>query len=461
MAMTRFWSGFTILSGKTPHHSFYMNITTLLLRFLQQRRVASALTVLSVAIGVALTAAILTLRLETERAFSQKDTGFEIIIGAKGSPLQLVLNTMYHIGAPVGNFPLADCERLRADKRVKSSLPMVFGDNVGGFKVIGTTPEFFTKFEYRKGLQIGIAEGKPFTKDFEAALGSEAAQNLRLRVGDSVTVRHGLETNEQGAHDHGRMPVVAVLAATGTAIDKGVYMTMHTVWDTHYDEYQESQAAAEQALAKAEGGKSPSANDEHNNAHHTEEQEHAIPPEFTTITALAVKLKSPVFYDSFMRSVNEGTSAQAAIPIREIMGLFQIVGNINGILLCLSYFVIIVGAISIVVAMYTSLNERRREIAILRSLGAHRRSVVGLMLAEAVIIGFVGSVLGIACSRLGLSLAKSFLQEQLGTKFTLAWWYSFDAPLLFGVVVLTALVALIPAMSAYRTDVAENLAPIT
>ena len=442
-----------------------MNTFKLLLRFLQQRSVATALTMLSVAVGVALTAAILTLRVEAERSFSQKDTGFEIIVGAKGSPLQLVLNTLYHVGAPVGNFPLADCERIQADKRVKSSLPMVFGDNVGGFKVIGTTTDFFTKFEYRKGLQIGMADGKPFTGDFEAVLGAEVAQNLRLKTGDSITVRHGLETNEQGAHDHGKMPIVGTLAATGTAIDKGVYMTMRTVWDTHYDEYEEARQAAEQALATANGEKKSEAQSdakaEHSKEHKEEHHEHPIPPEFTTVTALAVKLKSPVFYDSFTRSVNDGTSAQAAMPIREIMGLFQIVGNVNGILLGISYLVIIVGAVSIVVAMYTSLNERRREIAILRSLGAHRRSIVGLMLAEAVIIGFVGSVVGLALSRIGLSLAKSALQQQLGAKLDFALWYSFDAPLLAGVLALTALVALLPALNAYRTDVAVNLAPIT
>lgn len=438
-----------------------MNIFKLLLRFLQQRAVATALTALSVAVGVALTAAILILRVEAERSFSQKDTGFEIIVGAKGSPLQLVLNTLYHVGAPVGNFPLADCERIQADKRVKSSLPMVFGDNVGGFKVVGTTADFFTKFEYRKGLQIGMADGKPFTGDFEAVLGAEVAQNLHLKTGDSITVRHGLETNEQGAHDHGKMPIVGTLAATGTAIDKGVYMTMRTVWDTHYDEYEDAREAAEQALATANGEKKSEAKPEATTEHSTEHHQHTIPPDFTTVTALAVKLKSPVFYDSFTRSVNDGTSAQAAMPIREIMGLFQIVGNVNGILLGISYLVIIVGAVSIVVAMYTSLNERRREIAILRSLGAHRRSIVGLMLAEAVIIGFVGSVAGLLLSRIGLNLAKSALQQQLGAKLDFALWYSFDAPLLAGVLALTALVALLPALNAYSTDVAENLAPIT
>ncbi|MCU0427582.1 MAG: ABC transporter permease [Candidatus Kapabacteria bacterium] len=459
-----------------------MNIFKLLLRFFQQRTVPNALTVLAVAVGVALTASILTLRTETERSFSQKDTGFEIIVGAKGSPLQLVLNTMYHLGAPVGNFPLADCERIQADKRIKSSLPMVFGDNVGGYKVVGTTTDFFTKFEYRKGLRIGIAQGKPFDENFEAVLGAEVAQQLGLKLNDSLTVRHGLETNEQGAHDHGKMPVVGILAPTGTAIDRGVYMTMRTVWDTHYHEYEEAREAAEKALGTAEPDHKKGEADhdgehhhDHDGEHHHDHdaehkhdhdaehkhEEHPIPPEFTSVTALAVKLKSPVFYDSFMRNVNDGTSAQAAVPIREIAGLFQIVGNVSGVLLGISYMVIVLGAISIIVALYTSLNERRREIAILRSLGAHKRSVVGLILAEASLIGFVGSVVGLGTARLALRLAEPTVQAQIGTTLTFGWWYNYDALLLGGVVVLTGLVSLLPALTAYRTDVAENLAPMS
>jgi putative ABC transport system permease protein len=443
-----------------------MSIAKLLLRFLQQRAVASALTVASIAIGVALTAAILTLRVESERAFSQKDTGFEIIVGAKGSPLQLVLNTMYHLGAPVGNFPLAECERIQADKRIKFSLPMVFGDNVGGYKVVGTTPDFFGIFEYRKGKRPEIAQGRAFARNYEAVLGAEAAQNLRKNVGDSVVVRHGLDANEEGAHDHGSMPIVGVLAPTGTAIDRGVYMTMRTVWDTHYHEYEEARIAAEKALEAADGGGAEDkththGHDGHDHDAHDHEHNHDIPPEFTTVTALAVKLKSPVFYDSFMRNVNDGASAQAAVPIREIMGLFRIVGNLSGLLLGISYLVIVLGAVSIAVAMYTSLNERRREIAILRSLGAHKRSIIGILVSEAAIIGALGGALGLCAARLGLIAAEGALQQQIGASLSFTAWYSFDWLLLAGVLALTAFVGLVPALTAYRADVARNLAPQT
>jgi putative ABC transport system permease protein len=289
-----------------------------------------------------------------------------------------------------------------------------------------------------------------------------------MKIGDSITVRHGLETNEQGAHDHGKMPVVGILNATQTALDKGVFMTMYTVWDVHYDEYHEQQEAAEQALAAQEGQKNakPHENegegDKHN--HHEEqagEHTHAIPPDFTTVTALVVKLKSPVFYDSFVRSVNDGTSAQAALPIREISGLFSIVGNVNGMLLGVSYLVILVAAMAIVAAMYNSLNERRRELAILRSLGAHRRTTMGLMLAEAGFIGFAGVLVGLVLARCSFHFGKGALERVIGTRLELAWVYSFDVWIGAGVVALSVFVAFVPAWQAYRTDVAENLAPLS
>ncbi len=452
-----------------------MNIPRILLRFLQQRAFASSLTAASVAVGVALVATIVALRLESERSFSQKDTGFEVVVGAKGSPLQLVLHTLYHIGTPVGNIPLAVYEQLQQDRRVQFMLPMVFGDNVGGFKVVGTTPDFFTRFQYRKGQSVALAQGRAFVEHGEVVLGAEVASTLRLRIGDSVTVKHGVQEQDPTAHEHGKLPVVGVLAPTQTAIDKGVYSTMYTVWDTHYHEYLEAQEAAEAANAPAE--KKSQAHDHHDHEgkhdhdhesdhHHDHEGEHHhhdhdIPAEFTTITAMAVKLKSPVFFDSFIRTVNDGTQAQAAMPIREIMALFAVVGNVNSALLGISYLVIVLSAVALVVSLYNSLSERQREIAILRSLGARRGTIVVLVLAEAVAIGLAGASVGIVAARVGLRLAKQRIGAYIGNNVEFALLYNFDAWMVMGVVVLSAVVALLPAWKAYRTDVAEHLAPLS
>lgn len=448
-----------------------MRIHTIILAFLRHRLFASVLTALSVSAGVGLASFLLIISIESEHTFSQKDTGYEIIVGAKGSPLQLVLNTMYHIGTPTGNISLDVYERFKKDRRVKSLLPMVFGDNVGGYKVIGTSPDFFSTFQYRKDRSVQIQQGRAFAHEFEVVIGSESAHGLGVRCGDSVIVRHGLSTDDAGAHNHGKMPIVGILAPTGTAIDRGVYMTMRTVWDIHYHEYQQQQEQAEQALQSAEQAQSstpssspkkkdPEGNhqdhhesDDHNHAHHQ------IPQDFTTVTAIAVKLGSPIFFESFVRSVNEGTSAQAALPVFEMMNLFAIVGNINGVLFAVAGLTIIIGALSIVAALYNSLNERKREIAIMRSLGAHRKTIVMLILSEAGSIGFFGAILGVLSAHILAIVLRPYIAQRIGASIEVQLWYPQVWLLVVYVLLFTLCIACIPAWKAYRTAVADHLNP--
>ncbi len=446
-----------------------MHISTIIFAFLRQRLFSSLLTALSVGAGVALASLLIILSIESEHTFSQKDTGYEIIIGAKGSPLQLILNTMYHIGTPTGNISLETWERVQKDRRVKSHLPMVFGDNVGGYKVIGTTPEFFTTFQYRKNRSVTVLAGRPFAGDHEAVLGAISAQNLKIKIGDSITVRHGLSAEEAGAHDHGKMIVVGILTPTNTALDRGVFMTMRTVWDIHYHEYQEQQEAAERALQAAEQdsssavAKAPkhlhSAAHTHHEENHNHHESHTIPKDFTTITSIAVKLASPVFFESFVRSINETTPAQAALPVLEMMGLFSIVGNINGALVAIAGLSIVIGAISIMTALYNSLNERKREIAIMRSLGARRATILLLILSEAGCIGILGSLSGVIIAHISAFLLRPILEQALGATLELQLWYLQPWLLAGATVILTLCIACVPAWKAYRTSVAENLLP--
>ncbi len=617
-----------------------MNLVSILLRLLRQRLLASLLTALSVAAGVALVAAILIIRAETQRTFAQKETGFEVIVGAKGSPLQLVLNSMYQIGTPVGNIPYTVFDSVQADPRVVFALPMVSGDNIRGYRVVGTNTDFFSKFNYRKEQGVRIAQGLPFRGDYEAVAGWEAAERAGLQVGDVVTIVHGVHDDETHAHEHGNLRIVGILEPTLTAIDRAVYTSLETVWDVHYHEYLEQQAAAEAAYAELEAaeelndeelaedddpnrstpgreadhahsdhdhsghdhsghdhsehdhsghdhtghdhsehdhsehdhsghdhsehdhsghdhsehdhsghdhsehdhsghdhsghdhsehdhsghdhsehdhsvhdhaghdhsehdhsehdhsvhdhaGHDHSEHDHSNHGHaghdhsghghsghdhlghgHTELEgtgdgesvifiEHEIPPLFTGITSIAVSLKSPIFFDSFLRHVNEETAAQAALPIREIQDLFAIVGNINGVLLALSYLVIVIATLAIFVSMYNSLNERKREIAILRSLGARRRTIFVLMVMESMVIAVGGAVCGLVAAHLLLALFSSTISLQVGVNLQFSTMYIFELYLLASVSILAFLVACLPAWKAYRVDVAANLAPIT
>jgi putative ABC transport system permease protein len=430
-----------------------MSFFGLLVRFVRQRWVTFVLTALSIAAGTTLVTGILLLREQSEEAFSQKETGYEILIGAKGSPLQLVLNTMYHTGAPVGNISLEVLRRVEKDRRVGSFLPMVFGDNVQGHKVIGTTTRLFDGFEYRKGRSVQLQSGRAFAADYEAVIGSEMAVRTGLREGSTVLMTHGMQ-EEGEQHDFRPIVITGILAPTATAIDRGMYTTMRTVWDAHYEEYLEQRADADALLEEAD-----ETHEHHDHEEHTTARDTIIPEDFTTITAIAVKLKSPVFFESFIRSINEGTTAQAVLPVREIADLFAVVGNINGLLLAVSWLVVVIGATSVFIAMYTSLKERRREIAILRALGAHRRTVFALMITEAMAAGLAGGVTGILLAHVGLLLMAPSVQAQTGVPVSVSGLYPFEGVVLLAVLLMSIGVALLPALKAYRVDVSRHLTP--
>ncbi len=435
-----------------------MNFLSISRGFLRRRWVTVLLSVLSIATGTALVTGILLLRDESRNTFSQKDTGYEIIVGAKGSPLQLVLNTMYHVGAPVGNIPLDVYEKLARDRRVGVMLPMVFGDNISGFRVVGTAPQFFSAFEYRKGRRVRVETGRPFAMDYEAVIGSDVAQATGLKLGSTVLMTHGMHEGGE-VHDFERLTITGVLVPTQTAIDRGVFTTLRTVWDAHYREYQHQQEAADALLAEAEGGETTDYDHAHGDDHSNHvKRDSLIPPDFTTITAIAVRLKSPVFFDSFMRSVNDRTAAQAVLPVREIAELFVVVGNIHGLLLIVSYLVVAVGAISMFIAMYTSLHERRREVAVLRALGAHRRTILGLMLTEAVLTGLAGAVVGLVVARVALVVAEPAIRAQTGVAIAVTGLHVVEVFIACGVVLLAVVTALLPAYMAYRVDVSDHLA---
>lgn len=438
-----------------------MTLLLLGVRFIQQRRIVFLLTALSIAAGTALVVGILLLHTASEQAFSQKDTGYEVIVGAKGSPLQLVLHTMFYIGTPVGNIPHNLADKLLSDKRVKHALPMVFGDNVQGYKVVGTTGQFFDIFEYRKKRTVTVQRGERFRQNYEAVIGSEVAAKTGLQIGSKVTMAHGM--HEDGAlHEHRAVVITGILAPTHTALDRGVFTTMETVWDAHYREYREQQREAEALLEEEDEAESEHVGGEHH--HHAAEDDdipEGIPNDFTTITAIAVQLKSPIFFESFVRAVNEGTTAQAALPVREIAGLFAVVGNINGVLLALSWSVVIVGAFSMFIAMYTSLHERRREVAILRALGAHRRTVFALVVAEAAITGALGALAGICIAHLILLFTAPYVQATIGVPLAAGNFYGFEGTVVAGVVGLAVVVAVVPAAQVYKVDVANSLTPAT
>ena len=411
-----------------------MNTLRIVYKNIKQRSLSSMLTILSVLLGVGLVTAILILKNESEEAFNQAATGYEIIVGPKGSSLQLTLSTVYQVGLPIQNMPIKVYDLLKNDKRVRLAIPYVFGDNYKNFRITGTVSELFSEFEYKKGIRYKLDEGSFFSNDFEAVIGKEVADKTGLKTGDTFSGSHGIETYE-GASEHSekKFKVTGILSRTFTPSDRVIFVSMNSVWELH----------------------------NHENENNGSEDHHIISDSMKTISAVLLKLKSPVFFDLLRRQINEnkyeGINAQAVLPLFEIKQLFDIIGNINSVILVIAYLVIFTAAVSILVSIYNSMNERMREIAIMRSLGARRFLIMKIIIFEGMFLSAAGALLGCIAGH----AAVFFLQEKIsglsGIKISGFVFSMFEVYLITGTVILGIIVSIIPAVKAYRTDVSKNL----
>lgn len=413
-----------------------MGILSIVYKNIRQRSLSSLLTMFSIMLGVALVIAIIILRQESEEAFNQTATGYELIVGPKGSSLQLTLNTVYQIGVPIQNMPLNVYELLKNDKRVKLAIPYVLGDNFKDFRLIGTVREIFTEFEYKKGIRYSIDQGKIFENDFEAVIGSETSQRTGLKTGDTFTGSHGVDSYEGAeTHDEFKFKVTGILEKTFTPADRVIFVTMNSVWKIH--DHEEDNQKDSAALSKNEN----------------------------TITSILLKLKNPIYFDLIRRQINdnkyEGINAQAVMPVFEIKQLFDIIGNIDSILLVIAYLVIFVAAISILVSLYNSMNERKRDIAIMRSLGATKLTILKIIVLEGALLSITGSAAGILLGHVAVFFMKNKISELAGIQISGTTFNIFELYILAGTLLLGILVSTIPALKAYKTDVAKNLNPVS
>lgn len=403
-----------------------MNLASLALAYARRRPLATFLNVLLLAVGVATITLVILVSSELEGRMQREAAGIDLVVGAKGSPLQIVLAGVYHADVPPGNIPLAAVEELARDPRVREVIPMAMGDSFRGFRIVGTVPAFVAHYAAR------LHAGGLWAAPLEAVLGSETAQGTGLAVGSSFAGSHGLA---EGGGEHGDRAyrVVGVLAPTGTVIDRLVLTGMDSVWAVH---------------------------DAHGHGEPHDEDADAVPPALPAreVTLALVKYRSPVAAASLPRAINSRTVLQAAAPAYESARLFSVFGVGTEVVRGFALLLVAASGLGLFVALTQALDERRLDLAIMRTLGASRGRIVGVLLLESA--GLVA--LALVC---GLALAH-------GVAATLGDWLPAAAPLAAGAarwraeegwVVLLALAvgiiaAALPAWRAYRLDVAATLA---
>jgi putative ABC transport system permease protein len=441
-----------------------MTLFNIVLKNLKKRILATILTTLSVALGAGLILAILTIQSETEKSFNQTSAGYDLILAAKGSQLQTTLNTLYHIETSTGVVPYALYEAALKDPRVDYAFPFYVGDRYQQYRVIGTSKDYLEKAQPRREVAYAFREGRNFEKLQEAVLGAMVAEETGLKVGDTFNFTHGIGGQDASAevfvHEDHPVTIVGILEPTGTANDRVIFAELQTTHSVH----QAYQAPA----ADAEG---PEAHDHH----HADEKR----VEIKNLDAVLVKYKSPASALQVAGMINypvpdnpviarnlqrdplfpyrEGVMAVS--PAVQVSQLMKIIGNVDWILKVVAYLVIIVAITGILVAIYNTMEERRRDIAIMRSLGASRSKILSIIVLESTFICFMGSILGLFLGWSTTAIAAPYLILSAGIFIEPFTFEYLHAMILLLMCALGIIAGTIPGLKAYRTDVAAYLTP--
>lgn len=442
-----------------------MTLSGLAFAYARRRPLATTLVVALAAIGIAIATLTLIVSSEIEGRLARDARGIDLVVGAKGSPLQLVLAGVYHADVPPGNIPYASLAALRANPKIASAIPLAMGDSLRGFRIVGTEPALVEHYG------ATLASGAMFDQPMQAVIGSEVARATGLAVGAAFAGAHGLAEGG-GEHAADAYGVVGVLAPTGGVVDRLVLTPVESVWDVHDVHHREGDGAANakgaSALA-AEGGGHAMAPDGHakprngqagngdGRAKNGSGAAGAGEPD-RELTMILLRYASPIAAASLPREINQSSALVAASPAYETARLFTVFGV--GLDLVRAFAAILVGAsvLLLFVALAQALEERRYDLAILRALGARRRDVVWVLMAESVSLAAAGAVLGIALGHLAAATIGSWLPA--AAPLAGAAWRFVPAE---GVVVALAiaggiLAACWPAWRASRLDVAATLA---
>jgi len=415
-----------------------MPIVSLAWHSLMNRRFTAMLTLISVALSVALLVGVERLRNETRSSFANTISGTDLIAGARSSPAQLLLYSVFRIGDATNNMSWRSYQDLRSHPKVAWSVPMSLGDSHRGFRVLGTTGGYFEHYRHARQKTLQLAQGRVFDDIYDAVLGAEVARKLGYRLGDQITLAHGAADVAFARHGDKPFRVAGILEPTGTPVDHTVHVGLEGIEAIHIG--WQSGAPLPGTGASAEQTRNMD-----------------LTPK--TITAVLLGLKSKVATFQVQRFINEYRQEplSAILPGVALNQLWDLIGIAENALLLVSVFVVIVGMFGMLTALMTGLNERRREMAILRSVGARPIHVFALIMGEAGFLTLLGVTLGVAALHVILLVARPVMQSQFGISLALGTPSLTEAGLLASVILAGFLVGAIPSYRAYKLSLIDGL----
>ena len=431
-----------------------MNIFKLSIKNIISKPLNSILSLALLILGIGIISLLLQLNSLIKTQMDNNLKGIDMVVGAKGSPLQLILSAVYHIDSPTGNISVEDAEEIKNNRMVGSSIDLLYGDNYKGYRIVGTEDKFLDLYN------VKIKDGKKWNAPFEVVVGAKIYSKLNINLDDELVSSHGLrETGE--AHVNQPFKVVGLLEPSNSVVDQLIITSPQSIWDLHdehdHDDEDHEEHHDDEDHEEHEHDHDDEDHDEHEHDHDDEdhdEHEHGD----KEITAMLIKFKSPMNIIQFPRQINENTNLQAAVPSYEISRLFKLFGFGIETLTYLAYLIILVSGFSLFINLFNSMRERKYEMALIRTLGASRSQLSVMVIFESLILTISGFLLGLLVSRLGVMFVSSLMEESLN--YSLSSLYILNEEFwLLGLSILIGLISsLIPAIQVYKMNISEILA---
>lgn len=408
-----------------------MNLVRLVWSYLKAKPLHTLLNIVLLSLGIAMMVVLLLFSRQVQDKIQKNAKGIDLVVGAKGSPLQIILCNIFHIDFPTGNIRLSEAEKIAKHRLVKNAIPLALGDSYEGYRIIGSTKS------YAELYQAELAAGRWYASDMETVIGAQVARLRGMEVGYTFISAHGLSEGGH-AHEEQDFTVVGVLKPTNTVLDNLILTSVESVWkihDIHADAVDTLHSIASPLVASVPAGDST-----------------------LEITALLIQYRSPMAAIQLPRYVNQQSTLQAASPAFETARLFSILGIGVDVLGVMAGVLIFISALSIFIALYNSLQERRYDMAVMRTMGATRLKLVSAILLEGLILTLAGTILGMFSGHFILAVTAGAVVELQKAGISGLVFYSQEWIILAGSLLLGLICGMVPAVQAYRTDISAVLA---
>jgi putative ABC transport system permease protein len=416
-----------------------MNLFKISTNNLKDKPLTTSLSILLMALGIAIISLILVTSKQIDEKFTRNIKDIDLVVGAKGSPLQLILSSIYQMDSPTGNISLEEANRMTRSPLIKNTIPLSMGDSYQGYRIVGSNEKYLAHF------QAEFETGNIFSKEMEIVVGTKVAKNLNIKVGDSFASQHGFD-KEGEKHGNHKFRVVGILKPNNSVLDAVMITPLESVWAVHDEHHEEEVGKGANALKLLEED-----NVGTNGIRPVEENSKQI-------TSMLIQFRNKAMGMMMVRSINQNSNLQTALPAIEMSRLFSLLGVGVDALKWIALVIIIVSGLSVFVSLYNSLKERKYEMALMLSMGASRTKLFLLLLLEGLIISVIGFVIGIFLSRFGLWIMSENVEQNFHYDFNVLSLLTEEFYLFLGALFIGLLAAAIPSLSIYNINISKTLA---